>query len=1267
MTPSDPGSAGELHVAVTGDITNLLAALDEAAKAGTQAGEEIGASFAASTTQMDLFAESVTTAATAMQQLKLFDTDSIEATSAAFGSLDDNFKKIGDDAETAGASVEHVGEGVKHAGEAAQEAGNQFEALAEHALHFLEMVGVTLAFEEIAREALLAVSATQQLEQSLTFFTGSAATAAADIEQLKTAAIGLHVPFEQMFADMQRIGPALGGFQAALPLFEGAANAAHALGLSFDEMVSKLDRMALSGVASARVLASIQLSVKDLDEATKSLNLGDAFKDLTTVADRVSVLDEVMKKFAGDNELYAETLKAKWTDFRNQFGLAMDGIGTALEPIAAALLEFVSTVLQDLVPVFSALASLSSSVVAPALRDLSDAFKGLSEMFGGANLVAIVAATTAIFGFGTAVQGAGVAVAGFELGTWLYNNSSAFKAFGDSIADSIGWLKSFLLQNEEDIRILAALGDAEAKAKLAIIEEGAAVSQLVAKLAERGIVIAQGTKSLDEYARALSAAAASYGGVTAAVDKHSAALQKIIDQQTKLEEQAATAKKALDEAATDLAKGTISQLDYNRALAEYDKALAAVNAKLPKTKEVFKDVSDELIRDGEAVEKAITGLPGVLEAAGEKIDKAITFDKFEKGLIDLNQVVDTETKAATKNLDALILSMKNSAAGQTEEGQNLIKILEDQRAAVAHFVADRAFEDLGKQIDDYTAKSEADAERLQTINIGLLESFKTFGALGRDTGAVFQNIFDPAVQASVKLNEALKRLKVDGVEGLSVAASHAVADFNVVLDGFDRGVISADTLESSYQKVFIALGKLGTSTAIKDLADATDRYVQDLIKANAPWGVILAAQEAALKKEIDIAAARGLSDNVLLDMSIHLEKIKMDQMILRDQTMGLSDLFTGMVHALGTAWDGLEKGIADSIVAGQGFGKAMEAVLTQLETKITELAVKFFLDELRDSILKNTDALGEFGKLFHSLFGSAATPGAPGQAPKPAEPNQVGGALAQTASSLMNVINLIANIVQAISDIVIAFEIARTNTLLGEIEVTSRQIFNTLSGSAGISASSYLAAQLLQDIDNWNQGVAQSLLVSISSDLDGIAGTLVKLLDVVVAGGLGANSEMKSSASFSSHAAAFAESIQATSEAVTTFAPAIDDYSTAIQKAAEGTAQYNAAIADAASNISQMTMMSGAAAQVAAASAGVALSTIPRQAGAMSVPTPFLPSLPSFATPSVGASNSSTLGQTQSPYINLTITGNAITSQDSAQKLAATMVAALRNNAGLKL
>lgn len=1211
MTPTDPGSAGELHVSITGDITALLSALDQAQQAAATAGTEIAQALSASATQGfdfgDKLAEQFSQASAASEAAGAMISTNLEQVATAETAVAEN-------SHAAASGIVNVGESAHAASEGLHEAGNAFEALVEHAVHFLELVGVTLALEEIAREALLAVSATQQLTQSLTFLTGSSIQAAMDVEELKKVAVDLHVPFEQLYTDMQRVGPALGGFQAALPLFQGAAAAAHTLGLSFEEMVSKLDRIAISGTVSSRVLASMQLTLEDLNNATKSIGFGDSFKALDSVADRIAVIDEVMKRFAGDNALYAETLAAKWTDFRNQFGFAMEGIGAALEPVAAAFLEFVQFALASIIPVIEELATAFGQAFAEIARASGPLVAALKEIAGAAvaeMLSGLAGAIKALGEFATAATEATAKI--LDLIPGLHGFSQAVHDLtGMSL---VSWLKEVAAQT---VDFLFHFREIEA----------------ILRLATAGLHL-------------FGNEAANTGEMTKTLDHH---------------------------------------------FAGFGETLGGVELKLKSTKDKFKDVSDELTGFGDRIEKAIQDLPALLEAVGQKIDKAITFDKFEKGLIDLNQIIDTETKAATKNLDALIESMKRTAAGQTEEGQNLIKILEDERAAIAAFVADRAFEDLGNQIDRYAEKSEADAARLQTANLDILSSLQALALASRNTDLQFSNIFDPAVQASVRLNEALKRLKIDGVEDLSVAAAHAAADFDVMLQA---GTLSAGKIELGFERVYQSLVKLKTSDAMEKLSEEAAKFQASAQFASLALGDQYSWETKILQSEIQMAAARGESADKVLELTMNLEKVKIQQGILRDQTMGLSDLYSGMMKAFGDAWTGVEKGIAGAIVSGQSFGQVMQNVLTQLETKLTELVVKFFLDGLKDAILQNTSALEGFGKLFSSLFGGAAAGGGAvsGSADKAA--GVVQQALQQTMSTVLSLVSALGSVITAISSIIGNFQMSHMNKLLGEMEVTTRGILNTLAGGDGVAAWTKLSGQYLGDIDQFLQGDLMGILVHISSDLDSIADNVMRLGTNTSGGSQGTSQQ--TSAGFSSTASAFSSSMAAMSQAVTTFTPNADNFNTAVAKGTEGIANFNSYMQAGATYAAQLLTSSPPYKGVLSAppilgSMGAPVSGElldangkPRPYNGVMATAPTLGSMGapvsgelgrpyngaestgSFVNHQPGSAGWNTGPMAPGSIVQVIFTGNAITSQDSAQRLAATMVAALRNNASLKL
>jgi methyl-accepting chemotaxis protein len=92
-----------------------------------------------------------------------------------------------------------------------------------------------------------------------------------------------------------------------------------------------------------------------------------------------------------------------------------------------------------------------------------------------------------------------------------------------------------------------------------------------------------------------------------------------------------------------------------------------------------------------------------------------------------------------------------------------------------------------------------------------------------------------------------------------------------------------------------------------------------------------------------------------------LTQIQLAQFALNNATMGLANEWNTIAQAMGTAWNSLEKGLADALVSGQNFGQAMTKVFTQLAETILEAIVKQALDQMASALITNSGLIQGLG------------------------------------------------------------------------------------------------------------------------------------------------------------------------------------------------------------------------------------------------------------------------------------------------------------------
>jgi len=309
---------------------------------------------------------------------------------------------------------------------------------------------------------------------------------------------------------------------------------------------------------------------------------------------------------------------------------------------------------------------------------------------------------------------------------------------------------------------------------------------------------------------------------------------------------------------------------------------------------------------------------------------------------------------------------------------------------------------------------------------------------------------------------------------------------------------------------------------------AMQRNLQTMEQMGAPLQQQLAVQAQISQLQIKIADSTGATAQQTLLWTEQLTAVQTQMNVLKDQTIGLSNLYTGMVKALGTAWTDLGKGLGDAMVSGQNFGAALTKVFDTLKQQIAELVSQYLLNQLKDAFLQNTDAVNSFAKVFNSIFGgggqagsvatsmqafdqsmtdamdhTVATVSSAGQSVA-ASATGMSSAMSQSSSSVVKSsqsmaqgLQTVAAVVGAIASIFSAIELMHTNTLLSDIEhETARMaIYLGDSGSGSIQFYTGKSAEFL--------GYIHGDIVTIMELTQSMNETLTNILAAVVAGGAG--------------------------------------------------------------------------------------------------------------------------------------------------------------------
>ena len=381
-----------------------------------------------------------------------------------------------------------------------------------------------------------------------------------------------------------------------------------------------------------------------------------------------------------------------------------------------------------------------------------------------------------------------------------------------------------------------------------------------------------------------------------------------------------------------------------------------------------------------------------------------------------------------------------------------------------------------------------------------------------------QDILAPMQNLGITISQDVLSQIAKISPAMALAATQGPVALQAAIDSL-KTKVTIDT--ASMTDAFKALG-IQTADTMQNNINLAQTWVTKLQDANAPMQAQLTAEIALYNNQMKYAQATGASADSTLQLTENLTAAKIQQQALTDATMGLSTLYTGIVNSMNTAWTSFEKGMGDAIVSGQNFGQAFDQVLTQLKKSIAELAVQYLGTQLKDAILTNTNALGSFNSIFNSVFsnansvmnstmqvagasaaqlqsisdkllgdlssaGTAATNMSDSVSKAASQMQTATTGIASATSQLMSTLSLVFSAISAIAGIIGDIEIARTNTLLGEIEVSTRGALAQLISMQGTLNDIDAGVKVVNAFDNgfWPPAMAEALtdLAAIQAEI----------------------------------------------------------------------------------------------------------------------------------------------------------------------------------------
>lgn len=537
-------------------------------------------------------------------------------------------------------------------------------------------------------------------------------------------------------------------------------------------------------------------------------------------------------------------------------------------------------------------------------------------------------------------------------------------------------------------------------------------------------------------------------------------------------------------------------------------------------------------------------LNGYLVSLTHVLDSGqISQKQFEEGLLSWGQSVLPGLAKGLQLTQTAMAALEKDAPGMAAALKNGIDSFANDLAARAESIRANSLT-INNALKDLGVVSITEAAN------GLIKSGDDIIAVLKGIGTAAQ-VAGPALvqdeQAIIAFGEkALPAMKLFGMsisnDVLAQIAKIAPALALAAKQGPDAFAAALETLKVKVQTdtalISDAFKSIGAQTAEQWNNNITlvAKYLDILVQTNAPIQAQLAATIQLADLELKRAQALGLSSEATLKITQNLTAAQIQQRAFLDTTMALSNLYTGMVKGFATAWDSLEKGIGDAIVSGQDFGKVMQDVFTSLEKTISELIVKYLLDQLKNALLTNTDLLNNFGKIFTGLFAdNGIVPDAMRATQKLVESvgvdltdelttaakettdlakstvNSVESMTKSTTSAmssmvsttLTDVLGLASAVVGAIAGIIGDIEMAHMEKTLGQIETNTRIIYTIMNGNDGMMQWIKTAGQKVSSILDWLWDPFLTAFQTLMSTNDDISSSLSKIEHILnqMAGG----------------------------------------------------------------------------------------------------------------------------------------------------------------------
>lgn len=949
-----------------------------------------------------------------------------------FGISADNMGRVADvlakAASVSAASVQDLGYAFKYVAPVAKAAGLSFNEIAG-AMALLanagikgESAGTALRnmMQDMLKPSKQAAEVMQELGLNITKANGQLLPLADIIDQLNQKNITLTQGFTiwgARFSDVlpliQKGGQALRDMTSDMEKANGSAKKMademrRGLAGMWEEFTGSVETL---GIGIGRILQpAVEPMLKWLTQlANEGIKLAASFKDL----------NPTVQVFAGIIVGIPAVL--------GPLALALGGIFNVLGGMAGGLKLAAEG--------FSSLMSGASNVLS-TIRAMPEMFNNIAFALKNNMVSGLTGGEMALLNLGRAAAGAAAIFAGWQLGSWMRANIPMVRQFGDAVGEIIAAKTG--LGN-----VIAWASGATGALKTAQDNLSFSTKKLEEALRAKGMVVSQGSLSLEDYSRKLTQMAKDMAPIPGQINNYAQALGEIGKIQRDLA--GITSKITIGVTNKDEIKTLQIQLeDYIKRLKELQTqtADAAKAGRVDKEKQLL---IEKQLADAISVARSnLQSLGGSASSAGSALNSmASSHDKAEKAA---RRQAETEAELASisrKVADVLNDLPKDFKAfeSMTEDGfrattaiKGLKELLSDLKIRFKEHLTPAIAEYI-RQVDSAITRMEAfkkaaDWKELERITDGINKQ-------AQELAANVKNLIAPAewmgqlkametagYNTYGKLDDAFKRLGVTSTEVLTNQAKLAEEAFRTVSAAYDKGQVSLNDYRASY------LAMLEAQIKLKQNAGEDTKALE--------------AQAEALRTSMGIVVSKT-----------------------KEAGDGMSELveFGKQVSTIVTD---MGKGLADAILTGRNMGE----VLTNAFKAIKEAALRFVLEGMINGVLKSLKD-GEmqmelFGFQINKVFGKlkdwlGTIFGADKAASAAKTTTDIAGAAGNTAvdatgaatkatsgvagglmNSIMGWTNFIGTALSAVMDTLSYFQGRRMEQDIGRIEVTSRGVLNQL-------------------------------------------------------------------------------------------------------------------------------------------------------------------------------------------------------------------------------